>query len=111
MQLTGPAMKDLKFGKPGRGEMFIDQFSKLPETLIDSIPSQAVREAFHEAKLLNDGGMTKEEKIEFNNRIMADLNRHQKKDPFANLLLGSIFLAGLEERNRQTSPKTMFAIV
>lgn len=91
--------------------MFIDQFSKLPESLIESIPSEAVRKAFHETKALNEEGMTKEEKVEFNNRIMADLNRHQKKDPFANLLLGSIFLAGLEERNRQINPKTMFAIV
>ena len=76
------------------------------------ILSPKVSKLFLEVKgMMSDNKMDANEKKQFNERIIQNLSQLQKTDPFANLLVGSIFLAGLGKQSGEIPPKTAFEMV
>lgn len=110
MQLTVEAVRDMKFKDPGRGRLFIDFFSKIPDSLIADIPSESIRKTFRTIKEMNADGMDVQEKRRFDQEIIKDLYKN-RNDPYVNLLVGSIFFAGLEGIAERMDDATAFGVV
>ncbi|MDD2566083.1 MAG: lytic transglycosylase domain-containing protein [Candidatus Gracilibacteria bacterium] len=104
MQLTSQPFSDIFFSKEGRGDMYVQYFAKLDsETVINNIPDKRIKETMSELKILSLSNPIDKSKW---NAHISNL-RLLRNDPYVNLIIGDIYLAGLKGTADNKSDKSL----